>query len=423
LCSRHLPKHYIGDLEEVDEDAIIDARSMTASETAEARRARGRLRLDERVSPLELFFDLVFVFALTQVTALMAEEPTWEGVAKGMLVLAALWWAWGAYAWLTNYINADEGRERLLMLGSMAAMLVAALAVPQAFTTDGVLFGCAYAIVRWLHIFIWAEANEAVDTAGAIRRLARTALPGPAMLIVAGFLDGAAQGVLWVAALAVDYAGPYVFGVRGFRVSAGHFAERFGLIVIIALGESIVAIGVGAAGIGLRANVVVAAVIGVALSAALWWAYFDVVALAAERRFSRSRGYERLRIARDAYSYLHLPMIAGIILVALGIKKTIGEVDEPLKTVPAAALLGGVALYYAAHVAFRLRNMGTVNRQRLVAAVVCPALIPVATEIDALGALALAAAVAAGVIGYEAVRFAEERAALRRAGIEEAAHG
>ena len=394
---------------------------MGSSETAEAQRVGRRVRLDERVSPLELFFDLVFVFALTQVTALMADEPTWEGVAKGMLVLAALWWAWGAYAWLTNYINADEGRERLLMLGSMAAMLVAALAVPHAFTTDGVLFGCAYAIVRWLHIFIWAEANDAVDTAGAIRRLSRTALPGPALLILAGFLDGAAQGALWVVALAIDFSGPYVFGVRGFRVSAGHFAERFGLIVIIALGESIVAIGVGAEDIDLTARVVIAAVLGVVLSAALWWAYFDVVAPSAERRFSQSRGYERLRIARDSYSYLHLPMIAGIILVALGIKKTIGEVDEPLKTVPAAALLGGVAVYYGAHVAFRLRNMGTINRQRLAAAILCVALIPVATEVDALVALAFAAAISASVIAYEAIHLAEARAAVRQRRAEEAA--
>ena len=389
--------------------------------------ARGRLvRADASeasVSPLELFFDLVFVFALTQVTALMAGEPTWEGLGKGMLVLAALWWAWGAYAWLTNYINTDEGRERLLMFGSMAAMLVAALAVPTAFTDDGVLFGCAYAVVRWLHIFIFAEANEDVDAGQAISRLSRTALPGPALLIVAGFLDGAAQATLWVVALAIDYAGPYVFGVRGFRVSVTHFAERFGLIVIIALGESIVAIGVGAEGIGLRASVVVTAVLGLVLSAAIWWAYFDVVALAAERRFSETRGHERLRMARDSYAYLHLPMIAGIILVALGMKKTIGNVDEPLKTVPAAALLGGVALYYAAHVGFRLRNMGTVSRRRVVAAIVCLALIPVATEVDALAALAMTTAIAAGVIAYEAIRFAEDRTALRRSSAGEAARG
>ena len=370
---------------------------------------------EQRVTPLELFFDLVFVFALTQVTALMSVTPTWQGVARGMLVLAALWWAWGAYAWLTNYIETDRGAERLLMFGSMAAMLVAALAVPQAFEEDGVLFGCAYAVVRWLHIFIFAEANEDVDAAGAIRRLARTAIPGPALLIAAGFADDGLQYVLWVVALAIDFAGPFVFGVRGFKVSPGHFAERFGLIVIIALGESIVAIGVGAQGLELDAGMIAAAIMGIVIAAALWWAYFDVVALVAERRFKESTGYARILIARDSYSYLHLPMIAGIILVALGIKKTLGNVDEPLKAVPAAALLGGIALYYLGHLGFRLRNVGTLNRQRLVAVLLCLALIPVATEVDALIAVAVAAAITSGLIGYEAIRFREARARVRAA--------
>jgi low temperature requirement protein LtrA len=233
---------------------------MSVAETAEH-----RPETEKRVAPLELFFDLVFVFALTQVTALMSENPSWGGLGQGVLVLAALWWAWGAYAWLTNYIAADEGRERLLMFGVMGAFLVAALAVPHAFGEDAVLFGVAYAIARWLHILIFAEANEDVDTAEAITRLARTAIPGPALLIVAGFLDGAAQTMLWIVALAIDLSGPYVFGVRGFRVSPGHFAERFSLIVIIALGESIVAIGAGGSG-DLDAGIIVAAVLGLTVS-------------------------------------------------------------------------------------------------------------------------------------------------------------
>jgi low temperature requirement protein LtrA len=386
---------------------------MAVAETAETPPSGRKLKLDERVSPLELFFDLVFVFALTQVTALMADNATWEGLGQGMLVLAALWWAWGAYAWLTNYINTDEGQERLLMFGAMASMLVAALAVPGAFGDDALLFACAYTLVRWLHVFIFAEANEDVDAAGAIRRLSRTAIPGPALLIAAGLTNGSVRYVLWVAALAVDFGGPFVFGVRGFRVSPAHFAERFGLIVIIALGESIVAIGVGAEGIGLTAPVVAAAALGVILAAAMWWAYFDVVAIVAERRFREARGYALALMARDSYSYLHLPMIAGIILVALGMKKTIGHVDEPLKTVPAAALFGGLALYYAAHIAFRLRNVGTLSRQRLVAALVALALIAPATEVDALVALIWVVVLAAGVIAYEAMRFADARSRVR----------
>jgi low temperature requirement protein LtrA len=370
---------------------------------------------EQRVTALELFFDLVFVFALTQVTALMSDMPTWEGLARGMLILSALWFAWGAYAWLTNYIDTDRPIERILLFASMACMLVAALAVPGAFEDDGVLFGVAYFAVRFLHIFIFAEANEDVDAAEAIRRLARTAIPGPALLIAAGFVESDWEYVLWAVALAIDYGGPYVFDVRGFRVSPGHFAERHGLIVIIALGESIVAVGVGAQGLELDAGMIVAAVVGIVVAAALWWAYFDVIALVLERRFRESSGDVRNRMARDAYSYLHLPIVAGIILVALGIKKTLGDVDEPLKTVPAVALLAGVALYYAGHVALRLRILGSVNKQRLLAAILCLALIPLATEVDALVAVALAAAVAAAPVAYEAIRFQETRARVRAA--------
>jgi low temperature requirement protein LtrA len=385
---------------------------MSVAETAAAQEGQPD-ESEKRVAPLELFFDLVFVFALTQVTALMSDNPTWEGLGQGMLVLVALWWAWGAYAWLTNYIAADEGVERLLMFTSMGAFLIAALAVPHAFGEDALLFGVAYAAARWLHIFIWAEANDDVDTGQAIVRLARTALPAPALLIVAGLVDdGTVRAALWILALGLDLSGPYVFGVRGFRVSAGHFAERFSLIVIIALGESIVAIGAGIEG-DLDAGVLVAAALGLIAACALWWAYFDVVAVVAERRFRAMTDDLRVRIARDSYSYLHLPMIAGIVLLALGVKKTVADVDEPLKLVPAVALFGGIALYYAGHVGFRLRNLGSVNRVRLTALIVSLALIPLAVEVDALVALALAAALTSAVIAYEATHFREARRRIR----------
>jgi low temperature requirement protein LtrA len=368
---------------------------------------------EKRVAPLELFFDLVFVFALTQVTALMSDHPTWEGLGQGMLVLVALWWAWGAYAWLTNYIDADEGLERLLMFAVMGAFLIAALAVPQAFGDDALIFGVAYAVARWLHVFIWAEANDDVDTGQAIARLARTAVPAPLLLIAAGLVDdGTVRAVLWIVALSLDLAGPYVFGVRGFRVQAGHFAERFSLIVIIALGESVVAIGAGIED-DLDAGILVAAGLGLVVACALWWAYFDVVAVVSERRFRRMPPDLRVRIARDSYSYLHLPMIAGIVLVALGVKKSLKHVDEPLELVPAVALFGGIALYYAGHVGFRLRNLGSVNRVRLTALVVALALIPVGHEVDALAAMALAAALTSTVIAYEAVHFREARDRIR----------
>jgi low temperature requirement protein LtrA len=386
---------------------------MSVAETTGVQREGEIDRGEKRVAPLELFFDLVFVFALTQVTELMSEHPTWEGLGQGLLVMTALWWAWGAYAWLTNYIAAEEGLERLLMFGVMGAMLIAALAVPRAFGDDALLFAVAYAVARWLHIFIFAEANEDIDTGQAIVRLARTALPAPLLLIAAALVDdGGARAVIWVVALAIDLAGPFVFGVRGFRVSAGHFAERFGLIVIIALGESIVAIGAGVSS-DLDVGIIVGAALGLVVSCALWWAYFDVWALITETRFRRARGHSRILIARDVYSYLHLPMIAGVVLIALGIKKTIGDVDEPLKVAPAVALFGGIALYYAGHVGVRWRMTHTLFRGRLVALLASVALIPVATEVDALIALALAAVVTSGVILYEALRYAEGRHRIR----------
>jgi low temperature requirement protein LtrA len=367
------------------------------------------------VTPLELFFDLVFVFALTQVTGFMSDDPTWAGVGKGLLILAALWWAWGAYAWLTNEIDPNEGSARLAVFGAMAAMFVAALAVPHAFDSDAVLFGLAYFAVRAMHIVLFAEATPHVDVRQATFRLARTAIPGPALFIVAGFLDGWAQIALWLVALTIDYCGPYVFGVRGFSISADHFAERYGLIVIIALGESIVAIGIGAAGIELGPTVVVAAVLGLVLACALWWAYFDVVALVARRALVEARGHERARLARDSFSYLHLPMFAGIVFVALGAKKVLAHVDAPLEAVPAFALCAGVALYLLSHDAIRYRSVGSVNRRRLLAAAASAALIPVATRVDGVVSLALVAGVCIGLIAYETLRFREARARLRAA--------
>jgi low temperature requirement protein LtrA len=375
----------------------------------------GDEELEHPVTPLELFFDLVFVFALTQVTGFMSDDPTWAGVGKGMLILAALWWTWGAYAWLTNEIDPDERSARLAVFAAMGAMFVAALAVPQAFGSDAVLFGLAYFTVRVLHIVLFAEATPHVDVRQAAYRLARTAIPGPALIVVAGFLDGTAQIVCWLLALAIDYSGPYIFGVRGFSVSPEHFAERYGLIVIIALGESIVAIGIGAAGIELGPSVVIAGLLGLGVACALWWAYFDIVALVARRKLCEARGHARALLARDSFSYLHLPMFAGIVLVALGAKKVLAHVDEPLETVPAFALCGGVALYLLSHDAIRLRSVRSVNPRRILAAATSAALIPVAVRVDGVVAIALVAAVCTALIAYETLRFGTARARMRAA--------
>ena len=372
------------------------------------------LREEARVTPLELFFDLVFVLALTQCTALMAEEPTWTGVGKGLLVLGMLWWSWVGYAWLTSVVEPEEGAVRIVIFAAMAAFLVASLCIPAAFEETGLLFASAYAVVRVAQIalFVLASRDDA-DLRRSVIGLGGSTLVGVSLLLAASFADGPLQGALWGLALALDMAGPLFFGVEGWKLVPGHFAERHGLIVIIALGESIVAIGVGAeAGVG--TGVVAAAVLGMVVAAMLWWLYFDVVALVAERRLSRAEvGREQNAIARDSYSFLHLPMVAGIVLLALGMKKTLGAVDDPLKLVPAAAMLGGTALYLLAHVAFRWRNVHTLSTQRLACALLLVSLVPVAIEIPALATLGVLAAILVALIAYEALRFAEARDRIR----------
>jgi low temperature requirement protein LtrA len=382
---------------------------------ASTRRFAAGLRGDERVSPLELFFDLVFVLALTQCTALMAHEPTWEGLAQAMLVLSVLWWSWSGYAWLTSVVDPEDGLVRLVIFAAMAAFLIAALAVPHAFGDDAAIFAAAYAVVRLMHIALfWIASREDPGLRSAVTGLALSTAAASGMLFAAAATDGGLQFGLWVAALVVDLGVPLLLiDAEGWRMEPHHFAERFGLIVLIALGESIVAIGVGAE-LGLDGGVILAAVLAMAGTCALWWLYFDVVALVAARRLENAApGRERNAIGRDSFGLLHLPMIAGIVLVALGFKKTLGDIDEHLKLVPVAALYGGTALYLLAHVAFRWRNIHTLNRQRLVLSVVFLALIPVAKEVPALGALALQAGILVGLVVYEAVRFGEARARLR----------
>jgi low temperature requirement protein LtrA len=369
---------------------------------------------EHQVTPLELFFDLVFVFAITQVTRLLADEPTWLGVLRAMLVLAALWSAWNGYAWLTSAMDVDEGGVRLAMLGAMGAMLVVALAVPGAFGDDALLFGLAYLVVRLLHLVLSViVGRDDPDRLGALLRFAPTAIAGAVLLVVASFLHDDARIAVWAVALAVDYLGPVVIGMgRGWRVAPEHFAERFGLIILIALGESIIAIGVGA-GFELGTGVVVAALLGVVVVSALWWLYFDVAAILARRRLAEATGVDRARLARDAYNYLHLPMVAGIVLFALGLKTTLGDVGASLDTVPAVALCGGIALYLIGHIAFLFRATAYVFRRRTVGAVVLLALIPAALAIPALAALALVSTVCSGVVAYEVLRHREARVQLR----------
>jgi low temperature requirement protein LtrA len=386
---------------------------MRVSDQGGPLRARGGD--EERVTPLELFFDLVFVFALTQVAGFLVDHLTWLGMLKAAALLTVLWSSWAVYSWLTNAVPAEEViPARLVIFAATAAMFVASLAVPDAFGEYGVLFGLAYFVVFLLQVVLFALATGGEpEQRRAILRLAPGFLGAPALLIVAGFLDGLAQGALWAVALAIAYGVAYVRGVAGFRVHAGHFAERHALVVIIALGESIVAVGVGASGVRLGTSVLVAAVLGIALAAALWWAYFDLAMLTAERRLSAAQGEERARLARDSYTYLHLPMVAGIIFAALGVKQTLAHIGDPLGTIPAVALCGGVALYLLGHNAFRLRDEGSVSVPRLVVTILCCVLILVAVSVPSLITLAVLTVLLCGLAAFETATSREFRRELR----------
>ena len=383
-------------------------------EASARRRLTAARREETRVTALELFFDLVFVLAITQCTALMAADPSWGGLVRGLLVLGVLWWSWVGYAWLTSVVDPEEGAVRLAMFAAMAALLVSALAVPDAFEDDALPFAGAYAIVRLAHIWLFtiASRNEPALRRSVIGLGVSTAI-GVGLLLAASGTDGWQQTALWAVALLLDMGGPFVAGAEGWQFVPTHFAERHGLIVLIALGESIVAIGVGAQAV-VDLGVVVGATLGVAIAAALWWLYFDVAAWIGESRLSSAApGREQNELARDAYSYLHFPMVAGIVLVALGLKKGLQHVDDPLDTVQAFALVGGIALYLLAHVAFRLRLVGSLSKQRTVGAVLTLLLFPLAVELPAYATLALVVAVLGAVIAYEVTRFAEFREDVR----------
>jgi low temperature requirement protein LtrA len=370
---------------------------------------------EERVTPLELFFDLVFVLSFTQVTATVAHHGDWAGLGEGILILAAVWWAWAAYGWLTNTIDPDENVNRLCMFAAMGGMVVVSLSIPEAFGDRGVLFGCAYFFVRAMQLILYVRSTRREGdpyNLEAILKLAPGLLLGSALLIVAGALDGGARTSVWILAILIDWSTPLLFGSGEFRLHPGHFAERYGLIVMIALGESVLATG-AEMNFELNGGEVIAALLGIAAVAALWWAYFDIVAIVAERRLIEAPQGEQAPMARDAYSYLHFPMIAGIVLLAVGLRETLAHVHEPLDTVPAIALCGGTALYLAGNIGFRLRTLGTFSPHRALATLALLALIPLALGADSLVALAAVALVLIILIAYEATYFREQRARVR----------
>jgi low temperature requirement protein LtrA len=370
---------------------------------------------EHRVTPRELFFDLVFVFAFTQVATLLADDPTFTGIGRGVLVLAALWWAWSAYAWFTNIVDPEESLVGAALLVALIAMFVAALVVPGVFGDEGVLFGVAFLVVCATHLALYALAGRGnPDLLGAVLRLAPWTLLGATLILVAGFVD-VARTWLWVTALACTYVGALLSGSTGWRVHPSHFAERYGLVLIIALGEAFIAIGIGATGTGIGLGEIVAAILGLLVATSFWLAYFDFFSIRGERLLVDAQGPERIALARDAYTYLHFPLIVGIVLFAFAMKQIVAHVGDELDSVTAFALCGGSALYLLTFSAIRMRveRRWRLSRGRFVAALLLLLLLSVATLIPALAALGLVTVVWLGLHTYELVWWRDARAESR----------
>ncbi|HEX4525348.1 MAG TPA: low temperature requirement protein A [Gaiellaceae bacterium] len=369
---------------------------------------------EHRVAPTELFFDLVFVFAFTQVTTLWLEHETWGGLVRGLLVLAVLWWVWASYAWLTNIADADAELIWAVMVLATAALFVAALAVPGAFGTERFVFGFAFFAVVAAFVGLYAlVSKQEPDLLAAVLRMARTVLPAAALILVAAFVPAAWRPPIWALAFVVGFFGPQLGGTAGWRVHPAHFAERHGLIVIIAVGESLGAIGFGARGAQLAHSVIAGAVLGLLIAASFCFAYFDFAAGGIERILAERRGAERVALARDAYTYTHLLMIAGIVLFAFAMRTALAHVHSELRLIPALALCCGGALYLLGFVALRWRVSHRLGRGRVIGAVALALITPIALSVSALVTLMLVTAVWFALHAYELIWWREERARRR----------
>jgi low temperature requirement protein LtrA len=341
----------------------------------------------------------------------MSHDLTWGWFARSMLVLALVWWAWSAFVWAANAQNATSGTVRACLLISTAVIFITGLSVPGAFGSDGTVFAVSYAIVRFMHLALYADASRQGNASwSAIAGFAVTVVIGMALLIVGSFFHGGTRVVLWAAAVAIDYAGPAWLTrerLRGLQhVAVAHFAERYGLFVIICLGESIVAIGLGAAAghPHLGAQLITAVTLALLITIGMWWTYFDRYAATAEERLREHD--DPVLAAADGYSYLHLLIVAGIITFAVGARVLVRHFGVSIPDAPRLALCGGVALYLVGHVGFRWRLSGEVEREKLALAA---ALLVLYAAGSALAGWVLAAVIAVLLAGLCAVETTAER--------------
>jgi low temperature requirement protein LtrA len=361
-----------------------------------------------RVSTLELFFDLVFVFTVTQLAGTLSAHLDLGTLADVLLILGVVWWMYSGYAWLTNAVAPDSTTRRTLLLTGMAGFLVMALAIPEAFAAYGWLFGASYVVVNLVHSGLFLQAGP--EAAQAMRRLAPLNITSALLVLAGGLVPEPYRHLCWVAALALQIATPYLHRIEMHVLNAGHFVERHGLVVIVAIGESIVAIGVGFAGVRLGPGEIAGAVLGMCIAYYLWWLYFagdderseHVLATAADP-------LRRARLALKGWGYAHYPMLLGIVIVSVGVKKTVGHALEPLPWAYALALGGGAALYLLGHAWF-LALLGLSGwPHRVVAALVLLAAVP-------LGHLVAIAQLAAVPAIMAAAAIIEDIPRVRRSG-------
>lgn len=363
---------------------------------------------ERRTTPVELLWDLAFVFAITQVSEFIVHHLDWTGFYHGMVLLALIWWAWSAFVWAANAQEEDSVSMQLALISALLLIFIVGLSVPGAFADEATLFAATYAGVRLIHLGLYVDASRRGNASWeAIAGFALTVVIGMTLLVLGSFLDGAARAVLWTAAVAIDYAGPAWLTrerLRGLqRVAVAHFAERYGLFVIICLGESIVAIGLAAQGKEVVAALIAAVGFGLLATVGLWRTYFGDAAVDAEASLRREEG-DAVLAAADGYSYLHLPLVAGIVVFAVGVRIAVEAQTEPLAEAARLALCGGLALYLVAHAAFRLRMVRQLKASELATAAALLALFAVGGEVAAWLLVAIAAALVLGLCVVEALQ-------------------
>ena len=306
----------------------------------------------EHVTALELFFDLVFVFTITQLTSLLAKDPTPTGFLQVALIFGNVWWMYGGYAWLTNAVPPRELGVRLLLLIGMGGFLVVAIAIPTAFAAGGLAFGLGYLVVTLVHTGVFLRTSQQ-SVLKAMIGLGPFNLVTAGLLVAAGVASGPARWLLFGAGFVLHWLTPVFTRTGGFRIRSAHFVERHGLILLIAIGESVVAVGIGLGTIALPAGRIATALLGLALAAGLWWLYFNGEEQRAEQAMDRAPYERRAWLALNGFGYVFLPVLGGIVLVAAGMKLAVVRYDEPAALATAVFLAGGVAAYAIGLALFR----------------------------------------------------------------------